>query len=287
MSSLELSVRIKSLNVLLYVLLLVSAWPYACLSGDQTLTLALDPPEVSCSAASAAPAAKAKEPPVRTVESRDLTTTVGRVGIVQGTGANIYRSRSSTAKKFSTVKAETPLAVVREEGDWYGVLMINGETGWVPRKAVQITGYELVSKKPAFGRSSVVSRSGSGRPGSIGEALVQNALRYEGVRYVFGGTSPSYGMDCSAFVRLVFSEYGIRLPRTAREQALVGNSVPFDQLQPGDRLYFSCKNSYIDHCGIYAGGGYFVHCSSSHGGVAIDPLSSAFYWRSLIVAKRS
>lgn len=279
--------RSKSVIVLLYGLVLVAAWPCACVCADQTLTLALDPPEVISSAASAAAAPRAKEPPVRAVESQPKTTTVGRVGIVQGASANIYRSRSSSAGKYATVKAETPLAVVKEEGEWYGVLMVNGDTGWVPRKAVQITGYQLVAKKPIFDRSSVVSRRGSGRPGSIGEALVQNALRYEGVRYVFGGTSPSYGMDCSAFVRLVFSEYGIGLPRTAREQALVGTTVPLDQLQPGDRLYFSCKYSYIDHCGIYAGGGYFVHCSSSHGGVAIDALSSSFYWRSLIVAKRS
>ena len=95
------------------------------------------------------------------------------------------------------------------------------------------------------------------------------------------------GMDCSAFVRMVFGQHGFSLPRTAREQAGVGQTVTVDQLQPGDRLYFSCKNPYIDHCGIYAGGGYFVHCSSSRGGVAVDSLSSSFYWRNLVIAKRS
>jgi len=88
-------------------------------------------------------------------------------------------------------------------------------------------------------------------------------------------------------VRTVFGRLGVTLPRTAREQAGVGQTVAFDQLQPGDRLYFSCKNPYVDHCGIYAGGGYFVHCSSSRGGVAVDSLAADFYWRSLITAKRS
>jgi cell wall-associated NlpC family hydrolase len=106
-------------------------------------------------------------------------------------------------------------------------------------------------------------------------------------KYIYGGTNPATGMDCSAFVRMVFGQYNVKLPRTAREQALVGQTVPFDQLQPGDRLYFSCRNSYIDHCGIYAGNGHFVHCSASRNGVGLDSLASDFFWRSLVVAKRS
>ena len=60
-----------------------------------------------------------------------------------------------------------------------------------------------------------------------------------------------------------------------------------DQLRPGDRLYFSCKYSYVDHCGIYAGNGYFIHSSVSRKGVGVDSLSSDYYWRSLVTARRS
>ena len=112
-------------------------------------------------------------------------------------------------------------------------------------------------------------------------------MQYAGVPYVYGGTSTTSGMDCSAFVRSVFGQYGVNLPRTARAQAQVGASVPFDQLQPGDRLYFACKNPYPDHCGIYAGNGYFIHCSARKGGVAIDSLATDFFARSLVTARRS
>jgi cell wall-associated NlpC family hydrolase len=151
-----------------------------------------------------------------------------------------------------------------------------------------MTGYELVQEKPVRGRSFAVSRGGSvDRPTTVGQALIEAAMQYTGVRYIYGGTNPSTGMDCSAFVRKVFSQFDVNLPRTAREQAQVGTTVPFEQLQPGDRLYFSCKNSYVDHCGIYAGDGFFVHCSVRQGGVGVDSLTSDFYWRSLVVAKRS
>lgn len=277
-------------RVLSYVAIIV----IACSAGayaDQILTLALDPPEVGSSAgatdsqAVTKPAAKPETAQSAKPRS-EARTTVGRVGIVETSGASIYRSRSKTAKKYSTVKADTPLAIVKEEGEWYGVMMINGATGWIPKSAVKMTGYELVSDKPD--RSALASRGGAlDRMRAFGEALVQTAMQYSGARYRFGGVNPDTGIDCSAFVRLVFSKHDIRLPRTAREQAQVGSTVPFDQLQPGDRLYFSCKNRYVDHCGIYAGGGYFVHSSASQGGVAVDLLSSDFYWRSLVVAKRS
>jgi len=208
--------------------------------------------------------------------------------MVQVSAAPIYQARSTSAPRFTVVKGDTPLAITREEGNWYGVLMVNGDTGWILRQAVKLTGYDLVAEKPAARRGSLTARGGQApRPGFVSDGVVRAALQYSGTRYVFGGNDPDSGMDCSAFVRMVFGQYGVNLPRTAREQAQIGASVPFDQLQPGDRLYFSCKNSYVDHCGIYAGNGYFVHCSSSRNGVAVDSLASDFYWRSLVTARRS
>jgi cell wall-associated NlpC family hydrolase len=165
--------------------------------------------------------------------------------------------------------------------------MSNGSVGWISKHLVRLTDYAVVADKPLYTSSRYASRGGHASRGeALGEAIVQTALRYLGVPYVFGGTDPSTGMDCSAFVQMVFAQYGVRLPRTAREQAQVGTIIPLDQLQPGDRLYFQCKNSYVDHCGIYAGNGYFIHCSASRNGVAVDSLASDFYWRSLVVARR-
>jgi cell wall-associated NlpC family hydrolase len=201
--------------------------------------------------------------------------------------AAIYRSKSSSSAKYATVKSDTPLAIVREDGEWFGVLMSNGQIGWIKAMNVKETGYELVANKPV-NRGGFTSRGGQvSRTENWLDELVRTASQVPVAKYIYGGTNPATGMDCSAFVRMVFGQYNVKLPRTAREQALVGQTVPFDQLQPGDRLYFSCRNSYIDHCGIYAGNGHFVHCSASRNGVGLDSLASDFFWRSLVVAKRS
>jgi cell wall-associated NlpC family hydrolase len=256
--------------------------------GSQALTLSLEAP--SLGSPPREPAPKAESVPVDTVDkpAQSKTVKVGLVGMVQVPKASIYASRSATSRKYFTVKSQTPLAIVKEEGNWCGVLMVNGAVGWIARDAVSMTGYELLARKPEPIRSVLTSRGGVDTRGNYaGNGVVRTALGYSGVPYVFGGSDLSSGMDCSAFVKSVFERFSIHLPRTAREQAQVGATVPFDQLQPGDRLYFSCKNPYVDHCGIYAGSGYFVHCSASRNGVAVDTLASDFYWRSLVVAKRS
>jgi len=264
-----------------------------CACASQTLSLSLEAPALGNSENSKS-TSTAKQPQSQE-RSQAVTTKIGQVGIVKAPSAIIYQLRSTSGPRFTTVKLNTPLAIVKEEGEWYGVLMINGAIGWIPKASVKMTGYELVARQPIWNankyaqstRGTETSRGSKiDRADVVGEAIVQTSLQYLGVPYVFGGTDPATGMDCSAFVRTVFAQYGIALPRTSREQALVGTTVTFDQLQPGDRLYFSCKHPYIDHCGIYVGSGYFIHCSASKGGVGIDSLASDYYWRSLVVAKR-
>lgn len=263
-------------------------------AAEQTLTLTLEAPSLSAPGGAAEAAPRIEKAPASRASAqtgRSGVVTVGRVGTVSVSIAYIYQSKSSASRKYATVKQRTPLAIVKEEGEWLGVLMTNGSTGWIPAKNVTFTGYELVADKAALDRGALASRGGQpDRAAALAldspNDLIRTAMGYSGVRYVFGGTNPETGMDCSAFVQAVFAKHGVRLPRTSREQANVGQSVPFDQLQPGDRLYFACRNPYIDHCGIYVGEGCFIHCSSGRNGVGIDTLASDFYWRSLVTARR-
>jgi cell wall-associated NlpC family hydrolase len=84
-----------------------------------------------------------------------------------------------------------------------------------------------------------------------GQAVVDAAKKYLGTPYVFGGTDPDKGLDCSALVQRAYRDLGIDLPRTSREQARAGTKV--DSLaaaRPGDILAF---NSPVDHVAIYLG----------------------------------
>lgn len=114
--------------------------------------------------------------------------------------------------------------------------------------------------------------------------IVLTAQRYLGVPYVWGGTSPG-GFDCSGFTQYVFALSGVGLPRTADMQFGVGIPVRYDQLQPGDLVYFSTYEPGPSHNGIYIGGEKFISATSSRG-VAIDRLDSTYWGARYIGARR-
>jgi cell wall-associated NlpC family hydrolase len=108
---------------------------------------------------------------------------------------------------------------------------------------------------------------------SLRDSLVSVARAQIGRRYRLGGVSPEHGFDCSGLVRYVMAALHITLPRTAREQARAGVTVPRDatQLRPGDLVMFGSTRD-ISHVGIYVGDGRFVQASSKAGRVVETPL---------------
>ncbi|HXT15264.1 MAG TPA: C40 family peptidase [Gemmatimonadaceae bacterium] len=104
--------------------------------------------------------------------------------------------------------------------------------------------------------------------------LINAAEQYIGTPYVYGGTSPR-GFDCSGFTQYVFARQGVRLPRTAAEQAQVGEALPNEwrAIAAGDLVMFA-EHDRIDHVAIYAGHNRIIHSSSSGGGVRYDDLTT-------------
>lgn len=105
--------------------------------------------------------------------------------------------------------------------------------------------------------------------------VLATADQYVGTPYVWGGTTPK-GFDCSGFVQYVFRQHAIELPRTSRQQAQVGESLPatLDDLQVGDLMFFATNGTRIDHVAIYAGNDEILHSSSTGNGVAYDSFNS-------------
>ena len=98
--------------------------------------------------------------------------------------------------------------------------------------------------------------------------LYRMAKPYIGrVPYAWGGTSIDGGMDCSAFSRFIIKKYGVKLPRTVKDQARTGRFIPAGKLQPGDLVFFDAtvKRRGVDHVGIYIHKGYFVHSHKPRG----------------------
>ncbi|HZP30981.1 MAG TPA: C40 family peptidase [Acidimicrobiia bacterium] len=114
---------------------------------------------------------------------------------------------------------------------------------------------DVLSRSIAGGSATA---PGSGTP--TGNAAVATAERYLGVPYVYGGTDPANGLDCSGLVQLVYRQLGVDLPRTTYEQVKVGTPVDPADLQPGDLVFSVGDRAHVanGHVGIYAGNGMYV-----------------------------
>ncbi|MFH1897065.1 MAG: LysM peptidoglycan-binding domain-containing protein [Candidatus Desantisbacteria bacterium] len=122
-------------------------------------------------------------------------------------------------------------------------------------------------------------------PGDIGPQIVNTAKRYLSLPYKSGGEIGDESTDCSGFVKRTFGYFGIKLPRSAREQFNMG--TPVTELAEGDLVFFATYASYPSHVGIYIGDDKFIHSSSYRsGGVRIDSLESNYYHQRYLGARR-
>jgi len=114
---------------------------------------------------------------------------------------------------------------------------------------------ELIDKlKQATDATAPKAADGGGTSGtSTSEKVIATAKKYLGIPYLWGGTNPDKGLDCSGLTQLVYKQVGVDLPRVSRDQAKAGTKVAsLDQAKPGDLLFF---HSPVSHVGIYLGDG--------------------------------
>jgi cell wall-associated NlpC family hydrolase len=271
---------LRSVILLVFIILASFALPdFLC--ADQSLTITLDPSQKTPQSnlqlkhetlGAARKTQQASQIASRSKQAKDKHAVVARIGVVTASRADIRFAPDKKGRVLFSCPTGSYLGLVGQYGSWYGVLMIDYSTGWVEKSKVKLLDYQVT--RPAA------------QSNGDGSRIVNSALQYLGIPYKWGGYSAN-GLDCSGFVKAVFASNGISLPRVARDQALVGRSVGWSELQPGDRLYFACKGGAIDHAGIYIGNGLFIHSSVSRRGVAVDNITKPFYMNSLMAARRS
>lgn len=284
----------KGATALILGMSVATAWAQATAETGSSST---PPPAATQSQAppANAPAGNLRAPTAAPARPTTPQKTIGKLG--QATAPSSIRSTMSTrGRVLSRVKAFQYLVINRTKNSkWVGVVLVNGKIGYIPADDVVELPYDV--QVPVGTRTSrpTASRSGTATvaSGDVG-SMLNYSTRYIGnVRYQWGGNSLSGGIDCSAFVQQMFARLGVRLPRTAAEQARVGTPVTrLEDLRPGDRLYFwERRRNMIGHTGIFMGyhadgGAYFIHSSSGRRGVAVDDLRKGNWLRILVAARR-
>lgn len=191
-------------------------------------------------------------------KAEELATTVACVN----TDSLKVRAEANTESEVITLVANgEELEVISVDGDWVKVYLDDEEV-YVSAEYVKVSselGAAITMTELLYGQG--VS--------DIRVDICQYAKEFLGNPYVWGGTSLTSGADCSGYVMGVFKKYGVKLPRTSREQANSGTTISVSEAKPGDLIFYS-NGKNINHVAIYIGGGQVIHASNPKTGIRIS-----------------
>lgn len=192
-------------------------------------------------------------------------------GYVTGNYVRLRKGASTTSAIITLLNKGQSVAITGKTGDWYQV-KYNGNVGYMSAD------YITIGEAPAVSDSY-----------DLGKQIADYTLQFNGYRYVYGGSTPSTGFDCSGLMYYVYGQFGYSIQRRASMQyAYNGVHVSRSELQPGDLVFFAGDGyeNGVTHVGMYIGDNKFIHASTSRTGVIISTLGSNYYEDNLYGAKR-
>ena len=228
-----------------------------------------------------------------TTKPSETTDVSFRKGYISVDAANVRKEPSTSSDIVTTLILNTGVTISAQTDEWYRItygdymgyvykpLISENPTPTSRSQEARTTveentteGDSVVEATTSQDTETSVSTSGS----SAGQNIVDFAKQYLGYSYVYGGTTPGGGFDCSGFVYYVFNSCGYSLSRSCTVQAQSGTAVSRSELQPGDILFFNnTSNGAIGHTGIYIGEGRFIHAANPRRGVVTDTINSGYY----------
>lgn len=116
------------------------------------------------------------------------------------------------------------------------------------------------------------------------EKILAESKKHIGIPYSFGSKDPATGFDCSGYVSYVYKKsIGYTLPAGSKHQFSSGGGLllGFEQLKPGDLMFFSHNGSQIQHVGIFIDKNHFIHAPRTGRRISIDELGR--YWKQKFV----
>ena len=207
----------------------------------------------------------------------------GRKDTEDQAGASmLIQVEDENTEVYSEPDTESQVVGQAEAGDTYDVLeMVDGQ--WAKISTGEFEGYlntaaaedeeetledapEEAPVVPVETAEETAARVSAERR----QAVVEYGLQFVGNRYVYGGTNPNKGADCSGFTSYVLRHSaGVELPHSSRSQAVQGREVSAAEIRPGD-LVFYASGKRINHVALYIGNGQVVHASNERTGICVS-----------------
>ena len=141
---------------------------------------------------------------------------------------------------------------------------------------------KTINKDTSNSTNKTINKDTSSSTGVTAQQVLAYAYQFEGYPYVWGGSSPSTGFDCSGFVQYVYAHFGINLPRTTFEQVNRGTPVSLNNIKPGDLVFEFGSSEGPNHVGIYIGNGQMIDAAGVGQGVTISKLYSVVAVRNVL-----
>lgn len=195
----------------------------------------------------------------------EVNDAIQHIAKVTTDNLRVREEASTDSRVITRVSKGEKLEILKVEDGWIKVDM-NGDTGYISA--------EYATEQYCLNEAATLKELTFGNGVSdVRVALVQEALKYVGGRYVWGGTSLSSGVDCSGFTMCIFGKFGYGLPHYSAGQSGYGTSISASEAKPGDLFFYGSGRS-ISHVAIYIGNGQIVHAASSRTGIVIG---NAYY----------
>lgn len=217
------------------------------------------------------------EEPVEQVEEQPKQSTIKTLYVNTAT-VNLRKEASTSSEIVTTLPVNTAVEVLLEENGWCKV-KVSGKEGYIASTLLSDKKQETSRSSETTRKAETASTSQAATQNTTttatapasgnGAAVVEYAKQFIGIKYVYGGSSPSTGFDCSGFTSYVYKNFGISLPHSSGGQASVGTAVSKENLALGDLVIYS------GHVAIYVGGGQVIHAPRPGKTVCIVPLSQA------------